>query len=105
MTTLPNERQTILEGEPNKVPERIWYRWFRFIDEFVRFQSGTATFVASDSVTVTLQRPIVNKDYIVLIGPTENNAFWYENPNETEFTLRAASSTSATIGWAAVRIT
>lgn len=65
--------------------------------------SGEAEFSAGTTIAVTLETPLPDTDYNVLVDAPENNTFWATSKTVSGFTLNASSSTSATVGYTIVR--
>ena len=66
---------------------------------------GTAEFSAGTSITVPLAPAMPDADYHVDIDGGEDNTFWVAPGDKAtdEFIIRAASSTSAVVGWKITR--
>lgn len=89
-----------IDKEP--VTTIAWRRFFRAL--LARSPvSGTVTFAAGTSVVVTLNPPLPDERYNVLVEASENNRFWVTGKSGAGFVLNADTPTSATLGYTTVR--
>lgn len=97
-------------------PERRWtldwYNWLvALIADYTalitaanaRVVTGSATFVASTTVAVTLPSTQVNTSYAIVYDSPEDNYFWTTSKTTTGFTANAKTSTSAIVRWTLIR--
>jgi len=89
-----------IDTEP--VTTIAWRRFFRALLARAPV-SGTATFVAETSVSVSLNPPLPDDQYNVLLDAPEDNRFWVTAKSGSGFTLNAGATTSATLGYTTVR--
>ncbi len=65
--------------------------------------AGTAVFVASATVNVTLQVAEVNANYSVFLENTGNRTLWVTSKTTTGFTINASASSSDSAAWLLIR--
>lgn len=90
---------------PNENVPLTHTSWRRFLRALLSRSpvSGQATFSAGTNVAVTLNPPLLDDQYNVLVDAPENNTFWATNKTPNGFTLNASSSTSVTVGYTTAR--
>lgn len=65
--------------------------------------SGTATFVAATTVSVTFSTSQADANYKVVLGSQANKTFWYSAKTVSGFILNASAVSSDSVDWAIVR--
>lgn len=75
------------------------------LDPTTNMQSGTATFLAANSVLVTLPVELPSTDYQVFITGSTLEGFWVSNKTTTGFTINSSApgGSSAAVDWLMVR--
>jgi hypothetical protein len=100
----PTANERVLDSSGKLTIE--FYRFFNQLVNVLRVRlsiTGTATFAAGTTIAVVLDNELPNTDYRVAVEATENNTFWITSKATTGFTINAASSSSATVGWVLTR--
>ncbi len=93
----------ILEGQPESRLSPSFYDFFVDLEQS-SVRAGQATFAAGTSIVVPLSPQEISANYLIYVEATENNTFWVTGKQQDQFTINAATSTSATVGWTLVRI-
>lgn len=65
--------------------------------------AGTATFLASTSVSVTLPNAEVDANYLIFFDNPANQTLWVTSKSTTGFTINSSTSNSTTVGWLLIR--
>lgn len=92
----------LLPSDREPLGTRAWRRFFRALVARSP-QSGSAIFDNTDHVVVTLNPPLPDAAYNVLLEASSQDALWVTSKSKSDFVLRSAGPISATIGYTMVR--
>lgn len=91
---------------PSLLAETDWFNWFLSFAKAVLFNTpltGTATFAAATTATVTFTTAEPTANYNVAVEAPEDRRVWVTSKATTGFTLNVSASSSATYTWTVIR--
>lgn len=75
-----------------------WGRWFSKVSRLLGYrQSGTVTFAALPTATVTFARAEVDTAYILTLGGNSNETFWWTAKTANGFIAHSSNAASIAI--------
>lgn len=102
---VPNPNVAIV-GEKTTRPTIDYFRFFtRLVNALANRLpiTGSATFAAATTATVTFSTPEKDANYDVWFSPPDSKTYWASSKTANGFTANASSSVSATVRWQLIR--